>query len=101
MTIDEMIAVLQAYKEGKPVQCNSVINGDNDSNGWMSNPSHLPDFDFRRFRYRVKPPEPPKPRERWVVNSPTGKFLTESHLSATEIAAKQQCHIFRVREVIE
>lgn len=59
MTHDEMIAVIQAHKDGKSILFRVI-----DSNGnWMeSNPS----FDFSNYEYRIKP-EPPK--EWWFVKN--------------------------------
>lgn len=63
MEINEMIAVLQAHKEGKAVQFKSKTFSQSwidvrggDSLGW----------DFSAYNYRIKP-EPPKPREFWIT----------------------------------
>lgn len=49
MTIDEMIAVLTAHKEGKAIQATSRCN----ESGWfeIKNPS----WDFSAMEYRIKP----------------------------------------------
>ena len=51
MQIDEMIAVLQAAKEGKTIQ-DSLSN-----DAWYDNPD--PTWNFQQLKYRVKP-EPVK-----------------------------------------
>lgn len=54
MTIDEQIAVMQAFKEGKEIE-SMIMNGTQ----WYE--TTTPSWDFSTFYYRVKPePEPPK-----------------------------------------
>lgn len=48
MTIDEIIAVLQAYKEGKKIEVKCKIDGT-----WIESPVHL--WNFVDNDYRVKP----------------------------------------------
>lgn len=55
MTPDEMIAVLEAFKEGKAIQ---GVSGDR----WFDIQG-TPIWNFRNYSYRVKPAEP---RELWV-----------------------------------
>jgi hypothetical protein len=61
MKINDMISVLQAAKEGKPIQ-RVKYPGD-----WVDFKLDgcVTEWDFYRWNYRVKP-EPPKPREFWV-----------------------------------
>lgn len=47
MTIDEIIEVLKAYKEGKTIQSNT-----NTPDVWVDN--NKPIWDFERIKYRVK-----------------------------------------------
>lgn len=64
MTHDEMIAVIQAAKEGKEIEWKYV--GQND--GWnplVGSTQGQVYFDFRSMEYRVKP-EPVKPRQLWI-----------------------------------
>lgn len=50
MTIEEMIKVMQAYSEGKTIQCKEV--NDNDYDAWyVCNPA----WDWANYDYRVKP----------------------------------------------
>lgn len=51
MTIDEMIAVLQAYKEGKQIQYSD--EGIDEWNDYL--PFHNPTFDFKHYNYRIAP----------------------------------------------
>ena len=53
MTVDEMIEVLQAYKEGKTIQYKSKTANDD---FWED--SVWPSFSFIDCDYRVKPEEP-------------------------------------------
>lgn len=48
MTIDQMIAVLTAAKNGAEIECCPIGRSD-----WFDNPWG---WDFIHFRYRVKPP---------------------------------------------
>ena len=61
MTPDQMIAVIQAHKEGKDIEVKREYEG---SNFWCLT-TH-PTWDFTTFDYRIKP-EPRKPREWWAV----------------------------------
>ena len=66
MTDDEIIAVVQAHKEGKKIQNRYAMQpGEaNRYNEWIAidNPS----WNFFNYDYRVAP-EPRKPREFWLV----------------------------------
>lgn len=57
MTHDEMIAVIQAEKDGKIVQMTHNMGGSpwGDHNRWDP-------FDFACYKYRIKP----EPKELWV-----------------------------------
>jgi hypothetical protein len=57
MTIDEMIAVLQAAKEGKAIQARGMEYGAS----WVN--AQTPSWSFAEYDYRVKP----EPRRWWVV----------------------------------
>ncbi len=59
MTDDEIIAVVQAHKEGKTIQCR-YLSDDAVFGRW-----HCGIWQFDAFEYRVAP-EPRKPRE-WIV----------------------------------
>ena len=63
MDIDSMIAVLQAAKEGKVIQC--------DGGGWRDTPD--PMWNFGNTKYRAKP-EPVKV-ELQVGTTTDGKFI--------------------------
>lgn len=58
MTTDEMIAVIQAYKDGKQIQYRNLQPGA----GWNDVSPDGPAWCFNEVEYRVKP-EPPEPRE--------------------------------------
>ena len=59
MDHDEMIAVIQAHKEGKEIQFRCVDDFDKT---WTGYSESSPSWDFSEFEYRIKP-EPRKPRE--------------------------------------
>jgi hypothetical protein len=58
----QMIEVMQAYLDGKAIECNAMRNGP--ERGWMDC-QHLDacGWNHAMFRYRVKP----EPREWWIV----------------------------------
>lgn len=62
MTIDEMIAVLQAVKEGKQIQVR--VGGESPFYDCLSSPV----WDFAMFEYRIKP----EPREFWLTPGASG-----------------------------
>lgn len=55
MTEDEMIAVIKAYKEGKPIQVKHRGATGKGDNGWLDQPN--PTWNFYTADYRVKPAE--------------------------------------------
>jgi hypothetical protein len=57
MSADEMIAVIQAHKEGKQIQC-QLNNVSRRIIRWED--VDKPTWDFDTFRYRIKPAEPKK-----------------------------------------
>jgi hypothetical protein len=64
MKIDDIITVLRAAKEGKPLEFKPLPRIDPLCQyDWQDAPS--PSWDFSTKEYRVKP-EPPKPREFWI-----------------------------------
>lgn len=98
MTIDEMIAVLQAAKAGKAIQC----KGKRDKEWSDITPFENATWDFNLADYRVKP----EPRE-WWLHSYAGKssprpfgalyFTKEDAYSASNGNADE---IIKVREVL-
>jgi hypothetical protein len=60
MTHDEMIAVIQAHKDGKVIQFRPrIVRGE-----WMTKPKGVaPNWNFDKTEYRVKP----MPKEYWLV----------------------------------
>lgn len=56
MTIDEQIAVMQAFKKGKDIECKLK---DSKASEWVN--ARNPCWNFLNYVYRAKPePEPPK-----------------------------------------
>lgn len=82
MTIDEMIAVLQAAKAGKQIQCQ-----ENGLTYWMDVDD--PTWNFYRRSYRVKP----EPRE-WEMYEEAGR-VWPAHVGV------DKRRTFKVREVLE
>lgn len=68
MTHDEMIAVIQAAKEGKEIEYKNLGNCP-----WGRIENNPGRFDFIRFEYRVKP-EPVKLKEIWVTEYPPARM---------------------------
>ena len=66
MSHDEMIAVIQAHKDGRFIQVKHVVDGIGDS--W--NDADSPRWDFKNFDYRIKP----EPRSLWVVRYQSGNI---------------------------
>ena len=64
MSHDEMIAVIQAHKDGRFIQVKHVVDGIGDS--W--NDADSPRWDFKNFDYRIKP----EPRSLWRVEHKNG-----------------------------
>lgn len=99
MTHDEMIAVLQAHKEGKAIQAKSKHDLDLDAK-WQAFTTHLAcGWDTFTWDYRVKP-EPPKPRERWIAFCPIAGHI-ERVTETKPILECSECRCFFVREVLE
>ena len=103
MEIKEMIAVLEACKEGKEVECKITGAGRKwcsaDCGGhyeWSKPCSDPPVFNFGYYDYRVKP-EPPKPRE-WEVrlSCADGRIYSDA-----AIITCGNCKVIRVREVLD
>lgn len=65
MTHDEMIAVIQAHKDGKAIEFR--YDGE-----WKTCQDNNPLWNFTNNFYRVKP----EPRVRWAVYSSDGRILT-------------------------
>jgi hypothetical protein len=61
MTHDEMIAVIQAHKDGKVIQVK--LKNDAPGRGWENLRAHDPIWHFGRNAYRPKP----EPKEYWLV----------------------------------
>ena len=84
MTHDEMIAVIQAHKDGKKIQlCHKPVH----HNDWIDSSNPL--WNFGNTDYRVKP----VPRE-WVV------LVTPNTLDIRQFGEGERGWI-KVREVIE
>jgi hypothetical protein len=99
-TPDEIIAVVTAFKEGKPIQNRNFDRiAKIPTTGWCDNPT--PHFNFEECEYRVKPAEP---RIRWI-----NEYGDESdcvHKTKEAADRGQSCAVNRIRcskwvEVIE
>lgn len=92
MSIQEMIDVLEAAREGKTVQWRRKDTGD-----WYEvDPKDLT-FAFDLNDYRVKPESP---REWWAVVYRDGSAIC--YITKAEAIAKTHCDtIVRVREILE
>jgi hypothetical protein len=101
MDHDEMIAVIQAHKEGKEIQFRCVDDFDKT---WTSYSESSPSWNFSEFEYRIKP-EPRKPMVIYV-NEFTFGFSLIHHISelsalAEKISDGTRIGIRKFIEVIE
>lgn len=98
MTHDEMIAVIQAHKDGKQVQHRRKLG--RPENQWGDSLVG-PGWNFAEYDYRVKP----EPREWWLLEFPDG--TTSVSLKTRDEAIEAQnysafrCKATLVREVLE
>lgn len=97
MSHDEMIAVISAHRDGKPLQMR--LYRETSENAWLDIPD--PTFRFHYTDYRIKP-IPPKPREWWFVKDlgeGNGCYgWTRHDVEQEGIPYLEQVH---VREVLE
>lgn len=99
MTHDEMIAVIQAHRDGKVVQWKlNVLHIA--ASPWQDCKSEDEPWNFVVAEYRIKP-EPPKPKEWWIcydeINE-TGEPERPLFCLVEQSTSRKQIH---VREVIE
>lgn len=89
MTIDGMIAVLQAAKEGKSIQFKNHL-----SNGWTTCGTTMPCWNFDSNEYRVKP----EPRE-FTLNIYNNGYIDNSPRPPAWNGEVK--HTIKVREILE
>lgn len=91
MTHDEMIAVIQAHKEGKQIEYRTI----NPESPWVYVKN--PKWDFPQIEYRVKP----EPRTFWLVSTPAGAhFGYTNYTEAKDVRAACQGTLIQVQEVL-
>ena len=109
MTDDQILAVVQAHKEGKKIEHRLKNPLDGQPEDWIEIPSSGWIWNFLERDYRVAP-EPRKPREWWLVRGSEGWRVHEDDLPSGykpfsanfETSGKIVPHqVIRVREVIE
>jgi hypothetical protein len=99
MTDDEIIAVVQAHKEGKKIECRSIDRTNPHMNGTVSDWKQCkPYWNFDLFEYRVTP-EPRRPREWMCMLNPDGTITPYDKPVSPEFLLASKT--IRVREVIE
>ena len=86
--IDHMIAVLQAFKEGKTIQYRARCNRGTDEN-WGDAPSQI--WNWASYDYRIKPAEP---RRIWV--NTYGNRMGFAYASREQADANADAGIYRV-----
>ena len=92
MTLDEMIAVMQAAKAGKTIQSKSKRYED----GWGDTPD--PVWNFNLYLYRVKP----EPRTIFLNEYPDGSFGCPKYtLQAAKILGGSLGKVLKFVEVLE
>lgn len=74
MTIDEMIAVLEAYKRGEKIECSFDFG-----NKWE--PAESPSWSFDATKYRIAKPAPKKVRMLCWLYANELRWLNGSHLA--------------------
>ncbi len=91
MTHDEMIAVIQAHKEGKALQARSKTP----TASWCE--ASIPDFNFYDYDYRIKP----QPFECWVnVYYGEGIMSFRSKSEALTYSKEASLAAIHMREVL-
>jgi hypothetical protein len=102
MEINDMIAVLRAAKEGKQIQ-HRRATPPFESGIWINSYGGC-SWDFSEYDYRVKP-EPPKPREWFLVSHANNEpcSVCGLHSSRNEAATGRNnlMGVIHVREVLE
>lgn len=99
MSIQEMIDVLVAAREGKTIQW-SHRSGPIEWHDILSDLQVI-QWNFPYYNYRIKP-EPPKPREWWVNVYPADSVYIHSTKADADCAAdKDRLACIRVREILE
>jgi len=95
MTHDEMIAVIQADKDGSAVQYRLIRGGDD---SWTDGKSGGFIWDFSKYEYRVKP----EPRSLWISFDERGKpqLSAESAEQADCLTRIEGKTFFLFREVL-
>lgn len=97
MTHDEMIAVIQAHKDGKQIEWQSVTAE------WLPFAfQDLPAFNFVNTRYRIKPHLPRKAREWWIHCQDLGNAVVymSGMYSCPQSQINEGEHEIHVREVL-
>lgn len=97
MTVDEMIIVLLAHKEGKTIQyCAKVGNHEGE---WKDRVKSVPlEFNFVSYNYRVKP----IPKEYWLVRAtPTTSLQVWVVDPSKELYAEKWHEVVHVKEVLD
>ncbi len=97
MTDDEIIALVQAHKDGKKIECRYEHEPDN---GWREFASKISDWDFVTYEYRIAT-EPHKPREFWICNGrdkDNERWVLVDKAHPNHVCGGEK---IRVREVIE
>jgi len=108
MTHDEKIEVIQADKEGRPLQsrkcdhyCEVACRHISETE-WEEIKKGPAQFNFGHNDYRIKP-SPPKPREWWIIKAPgIGVEIYHDKVLATQEAERyMQAEVIHVREIIK
>lgn len=91
MNIDEMIAVVTAYRDGKQIE----FRRNDGEPKWLDNVS--PRWNFESFDYRIKP----APREWWMITCAHEKQCGALIYREKQESIAPNCSQIHVREVIE
>lgn len=97
MSHDEMIAVIQAHKEGTPIQAQLKRGG----GPWQEFTDSLEcGWDTWTWDYRIKP-EPPKPRTFWLGTCHVSSNPAWKVWEYNPPRGCSQCEVICVREVLD
>lgn len=98
---DHIIAIMQAYKAGKIIQCRQKRGWINQPTTWSTNykPFDVFEWNFNDYEYRVKP----EPREFWLAldeSTDTAGFAWTKR-EKNEGKIQTRLNVIHVREVEE
>jgi len=80
-TVDEMIEILQAYKEGKTLECRIFLNA---NENWMTVTDPIFSFNQTEYRIKRKPPRKKKLYQFLCQNPGDKKYFVTANMMEDE-----------------